>query len=219
MKRILVAICLALFASFAYADNYSPPADGATNPPPAEALKAFQHFEHKPVQVVDAYKDKGSIETAVEALQANMQLRSMQRARDWNQKAASGEGRTLVIEPIVTHARFVRPAGRVFLGPLMGGSHLELKLRLIDKSNGQVIAEPVFYQRAGAGAAGWTVGIIDRAMLVRVANLADRYLRDNYDAPMQFPVANLVDDTPEQTQDAAAREERARAWMAQNPQG
>jgi len=218
MKQSLVAICLALFASFAYASDYSPPADGAMNPAPVEALKNFQHFEHKPVQLTGDLKEKGSIETAVEALQANMQLRSMQRARDWNQKSTSPDGRTLVIEPIVTHARFVRPAGRIFLGPLMGGSYLELKLRLVDKASGQVIGEPMFYQRAGAGAAGWAVGIVDRAMLVRVSNQVDHYLRDNDNAPVQSAVAQVGDDTPEQTQDAAAREERANAWLKQNPQ-
>ncbi len=197
-----------LLACPVMAAEWTPPAEGSSNPPASEALKNFQHFELKPVIALPPFNEKGTTESAVAHLEANMRERATQRVREWNADASAG-GRTLVIEPMIEHIRFVTPARRVFLGVLMGGSHVDMKLRLTDRDTGQVIAEPRFYQHANAGAAGWAFGAVDRALLIRLTNMVDAYLRDNYEQPTASRMDLMPELTPAQEADAVARAQRA----------
>ncbi len=197
-----------LLACPAIAAEWAPPVEGATNPPAAEALKNFQKFQIKPVSVLPPFNEKGTTESAVAHLEANMRLRSTQRVKEWGEASSTG-GRTLVIEPVIEHIRFVTPARRVFLGVLMGSSHVDMKLRLIDGDTGQIIGEPRFYQHANAGAAGWAFGAVDRALVIRLSNMIDAYLRDNYDQPAASRIDLMPDLTAEQEVDAIARAQRA----------
>lgn len=218
LANVIVACSLA-FAPVAFAAKYEPPAEGTTNPPATEALSNFQRFEHRPLAVAPALAGEDSIESARAHLQANMELRSVERVRMWNEATAATAGdapRTLVIEPFVDHARFVTPGKRAFLGVLWGSSYMEVRVRLTDAATGAVIGEPRFYQRAGAGAAGWAFGAVDRAMLIRIANMVDAYLRDNHAAPVATRVDLMADDTPEQSLEKQQMETRA---AARNPQG
>ncbi len=211
MKRRLWTSLLLLgaLASPAMADEWKAPIEGSTNPPATEALKNFQHFEHKDVSTSPPFNEKGTTESALAHLQANMGLRSIQRVKEWNEAASTEGGRTLIIEPVIEHIRFVTPARRVFLGPLMGGSHIDMRVKLVDAATGDVIGEPRFYQHAGAGAAGWAFGAVDRAMVIRLSNMVDAYLRDNYEQPATTRVDLMPELTPEQQQDAIARQQRA----------
>jgi hypothetical protein len=103
---------------------------------------------------------------------------------DWNRRPA--DGRTLVIQPIVEQMSFKHGAGRILLGPFAGSSGVLLRLNIKD-SNGRVIANPEFFQRAGAMAAGWTFGVHDNMMLTRVANLSTNYVKANYAKPVGGP--------------------------------
>lgn len=205
----VLLLSLSLASPMALAAKYEPPAEDARNPQPTEALKNFQRFEHRPVAVVPALAKKGDADTARIHLQANMAIRSIERTKVWNEASAGESPRTLVIEPIIEQVRFVTPGKRVFIGVLWGSSYVDLKLRLTDAATGQVIGEPHFYQRAGAGAAGWGMGVVDRAMLVRVTNMVDAYLRDNYAQPIETNVAIMPSDTPEQTLEKQELERRA----------
>lgn len=211
-KRLWTSLlALGLLASPAMADDWKEPAAGSTNPPAAEALNQFQRFEYRPVAVLPPFNEKGTTESAVESLEANMRLRSIQRVKEWNAAASTEGGRTLIIEPVIEHIRFVTPGRRVFLGVFMGGSHIDMKLKLTDAATGAVIGEPRFYQHASAGAAGWAFGAVDRAMIVRLSNMIDAYLRDNYEQPSPSGIDLMPELTPEQEQDAIARQERAGA--------
>jgi hypothetical protein len=54
-------------------------------------------------------------------------------------------------------------------------------MRMTIKDNeGRMIANPEFFQRAGAMAAGWAFGVHDNLMLTRVANLSTNYVKANF---------------------------------------
>ena len=93
---------------------------------------------------------------------------------EWNQRPANG--RTLVIEPVVDELSFKHGAKRVLLGPLAGSSGVLMHVSIHD-ANGNVIANPEFFQRAGAMGAGFTFGVHDNMMLTRVGKMA-AWLRD-----------------------------------------
>jgi hypothetical protein len=200
-NKLFVVLLFAFIAPLARADDYKPPAEDAKNLPASEPLANFQHFDHRPVNVSTRYDGKDSADKARAHLQANMDIRSVERTLQWNAHASGDGDRTLVIEPVIENVRFVTPGKRAFFGVLWGNSHLDVKLRLTDAATGQVIGEPHFYQQANAFAAGWAFGAVDRALLIRTSNMIDSYLRDNYNAPAETPITLMGEDTPEQTQE------------------
>ena len=118
MKKLFAVLLFAFVAPLALADDYKPPAEDAKNPPATERLANFQHFDHRPVTLSSQYDGKTSADKARAHLQANMDLRSVERALQWNSRAGGEGGRTLVIEPIIERVRFVTPGKRVFVGVL-----------------------------------------------------------------------------------------------------
>lgn len=209
MKLWTSLVVTTLLASPVMAGEWKAPVEGSRNPPATEALKNFQQFEHRSATVLPPFNEKSTTASAMESLEANMKLRSLQRVKEWNATASGTGGRKLIIEPVIESIRFVTPGRRVFLGALMGGSHIDMKLKLTDAQTGAIVGEPRFYQHASAGAAGWAFGAVDRAMIVRLTNMIDAYLRDNYEQPAASGIDLMPELTPEQEQDAIARQQRA----------
>lgn len=149
-------------------------ASASNNPAPSEAFSAFGRVEVKPA--VFASGVEGNV-AALGKINENIQHDLAPSLLDWNKR--TDNGRTLVIQPIVEQMSFKHGAGRILLGPLAGSSGVLMRL-VIKDNNGRLIANPEFFQRAGAMAAGWTFGIHDNMMLTRVANLSSRYVVTNY---------------------------------------
>ncbi|WP_431049740.1 hypothetical protein [Roseateles sp. L2-2] len=145
-----------------------------TNPPPAEAFAAFSRIEVLPIRLADGV----TADTRPMArLQTNFDKNLVGSKRLWN--AGPDNGRKLTVTPVIEQLEFTGRASRVLFGPLAGSSGVLMRLKIADQT-GREIASPVFFQRAEAWAAGYTVGIHDDLMLTRVANLASAYLLDNY---------------------------------------
>ena len=60
-------------------------------------------------------------------------------------------------------------------------------VKLTDRTTGETIAEPEFYQHANAQGAAWSFGGTDKAMLGRETQLIADYLKDNYDHAVGGP--------------------------------
>jgi hypothetical protein len=146
------------------------------NPPPSEALSAFQHYQLMPVTGSTA---KVRQQTAAMAkISANVSDKLGNTIEGWQNHNSSG--RTLKIQPRITQLKFVSGTKRVFAGDFAGSSAVIMKLRLTDVETGRLIAEPEFFQRAAAEGGTWTFGGTDNAMLVRIATVAQQYLQRNY---------------------------------------
>ncbi|RSZ58156.1 hypothetical protein HF313_00145 [Massilia atriviolacea] len=149
-------------------------ASSASNPPPSEAFSAFGRIEVRPVVFgPDVKADPDGLNK----IEANIQKDLSASLLEWNARPANG--RTLVIQPVIEQMSFKRGAKRVLLGPLAGSSGVLLRLKIAD-NRGRVVANPEFFQRAGAMSAGFTLGVHDNLMLTRVANLASNYVIGNY---------------------------------------
>jgi hypothetical protein len=158
------------------------------NPPPAEAWSAFQRFEVKPIAMGAPYSGQEANEAALKKIQENFSLRVDPLIAGWNAKAGNqSAGRTLVFEPRIQDIKFVNGTARFWGGAMSGSSAVVLKIKITEKESGKEIAHPEFYQRAAAMGGAWTFGATDNNMLVRIAEVAARYLQGNYDRAVGGP--------------------------------
>ena len=157
------------------------------NPPPAEPLAAFDRFEVEPVALADGLDDHRGNVVAQRYLQVDLDERvpKLLATRD-----RSGEGgRTLLIRPKISDIRFITGGKRLVFGGFAGKSWAVLRLELVDKATGEVIAEPRFQQHANSLLAGYSLGAADKLMLARLADMAAAYLADNFEQPVGSAVA------------------------------
>lgn len=157
-------------------------ASSTQNPPPAEPLAHFDHFELLPV---DGSAEAKKETAAYSHVEGNLQTELKAVAGPW-EKSGTG-GRKLQIAPYVQDLKFVDGGTRFFAGALAGSSAVVVKLRLTDADSKKVIAEPQFFQRAAAMGGAWSIGATDNDMLKRIATVAAGYMRDNYDKAVGGP--------------------------------
>ena len=149
-------------------------ASSTSNPPPSVAFSAFGRIEVKPAVFAEGYK--GNV-AGVAKINENINKDLAESLKKWN--SGPENGRVLTIEPIVEEMQFQSGVKRVFLGPLAGSSGVRMRV-IIRDNKGNEIARPEFFQRAGAMAAGFMLGVHDNLMLTRIANLSTNYIKANY---------------------------------------
>lgn len=149
-------------------------ASSTQNPAPREAFSSFGRIEVKPTVFVKGYEGN---QAGMAKIDENIRKDLAESLKTWN--AGPANGRVLIIEPIVEEIQFKSGAKRVFLGPLAGSSGVRMRVMIRD-SKGVLVATREFFQRAGAMAAGFTLGAHDNLMLTRVANLTSAYIKANY---------------------------------------
>jgi hypothetical protein len=149
------------------------------NPPPAVAYSTYGRIEVRPVVLASEFRGQSANEKALEKINANFFKRLGDNPKKWNSRRDNG--RTLVIEPVVTDIRFIGVGTRIFTGPLSGSSGVVIHIKATDSTTGKLVDHPEFYQRSSAGA-GFALGVADNLMLTRVGELVGDYLLRNYDA-------------------------------------
>lgn len=149
------------------------------NPPPTEAYSKFGRIEIKPVVLSTEFAGQRPNEKAVDKINDNLFKRLGNNPKTWNSRPANG--RTLLIEPVITDIRFIGVGARIWTGPLSGGSGVVVRVKVTDTKTGKVVDHPEFYQRSSAGA-GFAFGVADNMMLTRVGDMIAEYLIANYDA-------------------------------------
>ena len=159
----------------------------ARNPAPTVALSTFDRFEVEPLVLADGLETHRGNVVAQRYLQVDLDERVPQLIEPRNAAAASD--RTLVIRPQIADIRFITGGKRLVFGGFAGKSWALLKLRLVDKATGDVVAEPQFLQHANALLAGYSLGAADKLVLARLADMAAAYLRNNFDRPVGSDVA------------------------------
>ena len=173
MKRVLLTASLCAL-SLLQGCATSIKASSSQNPAPKEALSAFGRIELKPVVFKAGYAGDAS---GLNKINENIKKDLAASLESWNKRPVNG--RNLVIEPVIEELQFQHGAKRVLLGPLAGSSGVLMRVKIIDEK-GLVVANPEFFQRADAMAAGFVFGVHDNLMLTRVATLASDYIIANY---------------------------------------
>jgi hypothetical protein len=148
------------------------------NPPPTVAYSTYGRIEVKPIVLAPEFRGQSANEKSLEKLNANFFKRLGDNPKKWNSRPDNG--RTLVIEPVVTDIRFIGVGARIFTGPLSGSSGVVIHIKATDSKTGKLVDHPEFYQRSSAGA-GFGLGIADNMMLTRMGELVADYLLRNYE--------------------------------------
>ena len=174
-STLAVALTLAL-AVTGCASNVK--ASRTDNPPPVEAYSKFGRIQIKPVVLAPEFRGQSAKEKSLEKINANLFKRLGENPKKWNNRPANG--RTLIIEPVVTDIRFIGVGTRLFTGPLSGSSGVVVHIKVTEVNTGKLIDHPEFYQRSSAGA-GFALGVADNLMLTRIGELVGDYLLQNYD--------------------------------------
>ena len=158
------------------------------NPAPKVALNGFDRFEIAPVAMGAPYAGDEVNEDAKQRLQVNLDERATPLLAEWNGKEPkSSPPKTLKIEPTVRYLKFISGKKRLWTGAFSGSTSVLVTVKLSDAATGETIAEPEFYQRAGAMGGAWSYGATDKAMLVRTTDLISDYLKANYAAAVGGP--------------------------------
>jgi hypothetical protein len=165
------------------------------NPAPKVALNSFDRFEIAPVAMGAPYAGDEVNEDAKQRLQINLDERATPLLAEWNGKEMkSSPPKTLKIEPAVRYLKFVSGKKRFWTGAFSGSTSVLVTVKLSDAATGETIAEPEFYQRAGAMGGAWSYGATDKAILVRTTDLISDYLKANYAAAVGGPTGKEADD-------------------------
>ncbi len=154
-------------------------ASRTNNPPPAEAYSNFGRIEIRPAVLAPEFSEHHANQNALKRINANFFKRLGENQKKWNSR--QDNGRTLVIEPVVTEIRYIATGARIFTGPLSGSSAVLIHMKATETGTGKLIDQPEFYQHSSAGA-GFALGITDNLMLMRAGELMADYLIQNYDA-------------------------------------
>ena len=162
--------------------------DRSTNPPPAEPFSSFTRIQLGQVRLDRECKRSSDSERAVAKMQENLAARMAPALARWNAAGAPKKpARTLLIGPVGAELKFVDGNSRFWVGPLAGSSAVVLRVRISEYETGKVVATPEFYARASAMGGGWTIGVTDNVMLVRIAGRLADYLEGNYEAAVGGP--------------------------------
>ena len=168
-----------------------------TNPPPSTVLSAFDSFQLSPIEMGPPYAGQPANEQAKTRLQGYVDERVPAIVSAWNSvEAKHSPPRTLKIEPVIRHVKFVSGKARFWGGALAGGTAVLMTVKLSDAATGEVIAEPEFYQHANAFGAAYSMGGTDKAMLGRTAELMANYLKANYEAAVGGPTGKEPEKEP-----------------------
>ncbi|TZF87959.1 hypothetical protein [Cognatilysobacter lacus] len=162
------------------------------NPPPSVALSTFDRYELAPLVLADGLAAYKANVIAQRYLQVDLEERIRKLVDARNAKAAGETSRTLLLTPEIADVRFITGGKRLLFGGFGGKSWAVLKLHLVDKASGEVIAEPHFEQRAYGIFAGYSLGAADKLMLARLADMAASYLDANVETPVGAPVATAA---------------------------
>jgi hypothetical protein len=175
-SKTLAGIMVLALAVTGCASNVK--ASRTENPPPVEAYSKFGRIDVKPAVLAPEFRGQSANENSLAKINANLFKRIGDNPKKWN--SGPENGRTLVIEPIVTDIRFIGVGARIFTGPLSGSSGVVIHIKATDSSTGKLVDHPEFYQRSSAGA-GFGLGIADNMMLTRIGELVGDYILRNYD--------------------------------------
>lgn len=186
-RRTLLAVAIVAAVPLLHGCATSIKASTTTNPPPSQAFSQYGRINVKPVVFATGYN--GNV-AALNKVAENFAKEIGPSVRQWNSVPANG--RTLTVQPVVEQISFKSGAKRVFLGPFAGSSGVLMRVIYRDQ-DGKIVAEPQFFQRAGAMSGGFTLGVQDNLMLFRVAKLASDYTIANYSAAVGGPTGADVE--------------------------
>jgi hypothetical protein len=156
-------------------------ASGSMNPPPKCEFSRYNKFIAEPVAMSDEYCQHNANLRAKAKIQENLDRKLNPMFEIWNKNVQGQEEMALVLKPKIEAIKFISGGARAFVGPFAGGSAVLMRMTIVDKKTGEVIANPEFYQHTKAMSGATTIGVMDNTMLNRITLLIQEYMFNNYE--------------------------------------
>lgn len=185
MKRIfLVFICFFLISCASDPAKRQQVAieETARMQPTSEKLSSFSHFELANMTLSQEVQERSEKVDIAVKLEEKLKEKLMPLINSWNVKSGSGDsGRTLEIQTKIHSLHVVSGGARFFAGALVGESHIDMDLIVVEKETGKVIGQTRIRRASSAMSGAWSVGRSDRNLLDYIVDIAHEYLVKNYE--------------------------------------
>ncbi len=144
----------------------------------------YQQVEMARVSLSERFADSGANQKALrkidELLTRDMQMlfpkmKIVATAAEFTR----GAPQTLLIEPHIKEIKFIGGMARFWAGAMAGSSAVLMQVIYRDSASGEVIADPEFYEQAGAYSGDWTIGGTDNQMLEEIVKEVTNYSQLN----------------------------------------
>ena len=149
-------------------------------PKSSVSLSSFSAYDLKPSLLSDAVKDSESKVAEAAILDQKIRDKVVPLFADWSSSGGSGRTGTLIVQPEIVSLRIVNGGARFWAGALVGNSHIDLDLALIDGKTGAVIEKARIRKEASAMVGAWSIGKSDDNLHDYMAHIVHRYLLVNY---------------------------------------
>lgn len=178
MKKICLVLLLPFFLLGCAATQETIIKDSAKESqvlqPAAVKLAKFKTAQLKPLAIADAISSNPDKLRCAQELDAKLTHLIQPLVADWPSTAQ--EGKTIIIQPKITHLRIISKGTRFLAGLMAGQSSVSLDLQLIDGESGEAIANTTI-TKVALGNGG--PGVADDNILDYVANISHQYLLAN----------------------------------------
>jgi hypothetical protein len=172
-------IAAALVAAVAHADDM----------PALIPLGGYSRIDVKPFVLTEDDADATRNQVARQHLEEVMKEHLGPRLSTWNEHPEDGELR-VTIEPFIDEIHFVRSGIRILAGPFVRGTHLTVRLVIVEQPSGKLLGEREFEDSTSFVAATFTAGKTDNSTLTNVAEQIADYIILAHDLQRDASAAN-----------------------------
>ncbi len=155
--------------------------------PPQPATKNFSTFETVEmahVTIEPPFDKSGANKKAAKKIDENLFV-SMRNVfpglieTSTTSSTSGSPGETLLIIPVIEEIKFIGGAARFWVGAMAGSSAVLMQVTYKDKATGDILADPEFYDSAGAYSGRWSYGATDNLMLDKIVQQIVTYTTAN----------------------------------------
>ena len=146
--------------------------------PPTRLLSTYSHFELKPMAFSEGIRGEDEKLAEGQEFETNLANKIGPLLESW-ETSQQGAG-TLTIQPELETLRIISGGARFWAGAWAGDSHIDMRLRLIDATTGELIGSPRVRMDAGGLAGAWSIGKSDQNLDEYIVSIVYEYLEGAY---------------------------------------
>jgi hypothetical protein len=183
MYKILTGLLIGLVVAGCAADPVKVQSVGKAEAqlldPPTNPLSTFSHFELMPMAYSEGIRQRPEKLAEGQEFERNLADKIGPLLKTW-EASNQGSAGTLTIQPELETLRIVSGGARFWVGAFAGDSHIDMRLRLIDATTGEQIANPRINMDSGGLAGAWSIGKSDQNLDEYLVSVVYEYLVGAY---------------------------------------
>ncbi|MFH0784869.1 MAG: hypothetical protein V2B20_23340 [Pseudomonadota bacterium] len=146
---------------------------------PMETLSKYSKVKLNAMELKGEVAGDSKKVKAAKDLEDRLQTKLGPLLDSWN-NGNTGDGSTLIIQPVLQNLYIVSAGSRFWVGGMAGNSSIDMDLLLTDEATGKRIAAPRIQRDASAMGGAYSVGGTDRNLPNYIVDIAYNYLQMHY---------------------------------------